>query len=68
MSMSNEKESSAISVIPYPFEADELNKDFSFEVESAGTVYTVSTHFDPEGKQSLFEQLQKLLLKDRPHI
>ena len=62
--MNNEKEKSTVSVIPYPFQAEELNKDFSFEVESAGTVYTVSTHFDPDGKQSLFEQLQKLLLKD----
>lgn len=45
-----------------PFESlEEANSRRSFP-KAAGTVYTVTTHFDPSGKQSVFEQLKKLLL------
>ena len=48
-----------------PFEnLEEANSQAEFTVKSAGTVYTVTTHFDPSGKQSVFEQLKKLLLSD----
>ena len=48
-----------------PFEnLEEANSQAEFTVKSAGTVYSVTTHFDPAGKQSIFEQLKKLLLSD----
>ena len=48
-----------------PFEnLEEANSQVEFSMKSAGIVYTVTTHFDPSGKQSVFEQLKKLLLSD----
>ena len=48
-----------------PFEnIDEANSQAEFTVKSAGTIYKVTTHFDSSGKQSVFEQLKKLLLSD----
>ena len=48
-----------------PFEnLEEANSQAEFTLRSAGTVYSVTTHFDPSGKQSVFEQLKKLLLSD----
>ena len=43
---------------------DNMKSAGSFTVEAAGTVYTVNAHFDPDGKQSVFDQLKKLLLAD----
>ena len=48
-----------------PFESlEEANSQAGFSVKSAGTVYKVTTHFDSSGKQSVFDQLKKLLLPD----
>lgn len=48
-----------------PFESlEEANSQTEFSIKAAGTVYTLTTHFDPSGKQSVFEQLKKLLLPD----
>lgn len=44
--------------------ADEANTLMDLTVKASGTVYTVSAHFDPDGRQSVFDQLKKLLLSD----
>ena len=42
-----------------PFEKlEEANSQTEFSVKAAGTIYTVTTHFDPYGKQSVFKQLK----------
>ena len=52
-------------IIPLPHEAiEEVNRQFGFMVVSKGTVYTVNTHFDPNGRESVFGQLKRLLLSD----
>ena len=43
---------------------DAMNNATSFTFESAGTVYTVTTHFDATAKSSVFDQLRKLLLHE----
>ena len=64
MKQDDETKDTPLSVI-LPFESlEEANSEAEFTVKSAGTVYTVTTHFDPYGKQSVFEQLKKLLLSD----
>ena len=53
------------SVLPYPYKSfDEVNIEDSFSIELGKTVYTVNTHFDPEGRRSVFGQLKDILLKD----
>lgn len=52
-------------IIPLPHEAiDEANQPFGFTVVSKGTVYSVNTHFDPNGRESVFGQMKRLLLSD----
>ena len=64
MKRDNDIKGTPLSVI-LPFEnLEEANSQAEFTVKSAGTVYTVTTHFDPSGKQSVFDQLKKLLLPD----
>ena len=33
----------------------------NFELKIGGTIYEVTTHFDPEGRQSVLEQFMELL-------
>lgn len=48
-----------------PHEAvEDANAPMDLTVKASGTVYTVNAHFDPEGRQSVFDQLKKLLLSD----
>ena len=48
-----------------PFESlEEANSQAEFSIKAAGTVYTVTTHFDPNGRESVLEQLKRLLLAD----
>ncbi len=52
-------------IIPLPHEAiEEVNQQFGFTVVSKGTAYSVNTHFDPNGRESVLEQLKRLLLAD----
>lgn len=52
-------------IIPLPHETiEEANQPFGFMVVSKGTVYSVNTHFDPNGRESVLEQLKRLLLAD----
>ncbi|MBR4636525.1 MAG: hypothetical protein IKO51_09240 [Clostridia bacterium] len=43
---------------------EDANAPMHFIVKASGTVYTVNAHFDPDGKQSVFDLLKKLLLTD----
>ena len=53
------------SLLPHPYRSfDEVNASKSFSIEIGSTVYTVNTHFDPNGKRSVFGQLKDILLKD----
>ena len=65
--MKNDNESTIRNkpIIPFPHEAiDEANQPFGFTVVSKGTAYSVNTHFDPNGRESVFGQLKRLLLSD----
>ena len=53
------------SVLPYPYKCfDEVNIEDSFSIKIGGTVYAVRTHFDPNGRQSVFQQFRSILLTD----
>lgn len=65
--MKNDNESTIRNkpIIPLPHEAiEEANQPFGFTVVSKGTAYSVNTHFDPNGRESVLEQLKRLLLAD----
>ncbi len=55
--MNNNRNTDHISLLPHET-LEDMNASGDF------TVYTVSTHFDPSGRQSVFDQLKKLLLSD----
>lgn len=38
------------------------NENSTFTVKVCGTCYEVSAHFDPEGRQTLYEQFKNLIL------
>ena len=51
--------------VPLPHEAiGETNEPTKFAVISKKTVYIVNSRFDPNGRESVFSQLKKLLLTD----
>jgi hypothetical protein len=58
--------SKMVDFAPYLKEAAEE----SFSMKIGGTTYEVTTHFDPDGRQSVLEQFKELLLKNdlAPHI
>ena len=50
-------------VLPCMYDSfEEVNAEDRLSITIGGTVYDVRTHFNIEGKQSVFEQLKKLLL------
>lgn len=47
--------------------AIEFSSDFSdndFKIKIGGTVYEVSTHFDPEGSRCVLQQFRDLILSE----
>lgn len=46
------------------------DQEDTFSMKIGGTTYDVTTHFNPNGKQSVLEQFKELLLKNDlvPHI
>lgn len=55
----------------YPYEnIFENNAESHFRMKVGGTVYDVTTHFDPQGRQCVLEQFKELLLQkgwNQPH-
>ena len=48
----------------------ENNADSHFHMKIGGTVYDVTTHYDPKGRQCVLEQFKELLLQKewrQPH-
>ena len=37
----------------------------TFEIKIGGTTYEVSTHFNPKGRQCIFEQFKELILSEK---
>lgn len=37
----------------------------TFEMKIGGTTYEVSTHFNPKGRQCIFEQFKELILSEK---
>ena len=37
----------------------------TFQMKIGGTTYEVSTHFNPEGRQCIFEQFKELILSEK---
>ena len=61
--MNNNRNTDHISLLPHET-LEDMNASGDFTIKESSTVYTVSTHFDPSGRQSVFDQLKKLLLSD----
>ena len=55
----------------YPYEnIFENNAESHFRMKVNGTVYDVTTHFDPQGRQCVLEQFKELLFQkdwNQPH-
>ncbi len=55
----------------YPYnQVFEINADSHFHMKIGGTVYDVTTHYDPDGRQCVLEQFKDLLLQkdwNQPH-
>lgn len=55
----------------YPYnQLFENNADSHFHMKIGGTVYDVTTHYDPKGRQCVLEQFKELLLQkewSQPH-
>ena len=48
----------------------ENNADSHFHIKIGGTIYDVTTHYDPKGRQCVLEQFKDLLLQkdwSQPH-
>ena len=53
-----------LNITPHPPTLSEdvlLHADNSFSMKIGGTVYEVTTHFNPDGKQTVLEQFAELL-------
>lgn len=37
----------------------------TFQIKIGGTTYEVSTHFNPKGRQCIFEQFKELILSEK---
>lgn len=56
-----------VSLIPYLYESMEAVTDpESFSVWIGNTEYVVNTHFNPNGRQTMFQQMKDLILADNP--
>lgn len=56
-----------VSLIPYLYESMEAVTDpESFSVWIGNTEYVVHTHFNPNGRQTMFQQMKDLILADNP--
>ena len=56
-----------VKALPVPSIISDIfgKKDDSFSMRIGGTFYEVSTHFDPNGKQTVLEQFEQLLLRHK---
>ena len=53
-----------LNIIPHPPTLSEdvfVNADNTFSMKIGGTIYDVTTHFNPVGKQTVLEQFAELL-------
>lgn len=58
--MTNDK----LNITPHPLTFSEdvlLHADNTFSMKIGGTIYEVTTHFNPDGKQTVLEQFAELL-------
>ncbi len=53
-----------LNITPHPPTSSEdvlLHADNTFSMKIGGTIYDVTTHFNPDGKQTVLEQFAELL-------
>ena len=56
---------SLLRILPFPYDSfEEVNEEDRFSVIIGSTEYEIRNHFDLSGRQSVFDQLKKLLLSD----
>ncbi|MBR5717715.1 MAG: hypothetical protein IKX16_01695 [Clostridia bacterium] len=56
---------SLLRILPFPYDSfEEVNEEDRFSVIIGSTEYEIRNHFDPSGRQTVFDQLKKLLLPD----
>ena len=59
----NEQEIAAI--LPFPYESlEEVNHPTGFTMKIGRSTYIVNTFFDPDGRESVFRQMRKVILAD----
>ena len=53
-----------LNITPYPLTLSEdvfVRAENTFSMKIGGTIYDVTTHFNPDGKQTVLEQFAELL-------
>ena len=56
-----------VSLIPYLYDNIEAaTKPANFTMRIGNTEYMVNTHFNPNGRQTMFQQMKDLILADNP--
>ena len=58
-------ESEIAAILPFPYDSlEEVNRPTGFTMKIGRATYIVSTFFDPDGRESVFRQIQKVILAD----
>ena len=58
-------ESEIAALLPFPYDSlDEVNHPTSFTMKIGRATYIVNTFFDPGGRESVFRQMQRVILSD----
>ncbi len=54
-----------VSLLPYLYDRiEEIKEPDSFSMRIGNTEYLVNTHFNPEGTQTMFQQMKRIVLGD----
>ena len=52
-------------ILPFPYDLlEEVNRPTGFTMKIGRATYIVSTFFDPDGRESVFRQMQKVIFPD----
>ena len=54
-----------VSLLPYLYDSMErIKAPDSFSMQIGNTEYLVNTHFNPNGRQTMFQQMKRIVLGD----
>ncbi len=58
-------ESEIAALLPFPYDSlEEVNRPNGFSMKIGRSTYIVNTFFDPDGRESVFRQMRKVILAD----